>query len=90
MMKCAFFTLGPEGTKLDQEAIEYVAKHVRASLKEHLDDSSEEFEKWIKDPKSNLINRIAKRKDCRWTKAEVRRAMLELGWRSFKEACEVH
>lgn len=88
LMKVAFYTLGPEGTKVDEAAIVYVAKQVRASLKDHLNDSTEEFEQWIKDPKSNLITRVSKRKDCQWTKEEVRRAMLELGWRSFKRLAE--
>ena len=54
------------------------------SLKDHINDSTEEFDQWIQDRKSNLIGRIAKRKDCQWTREEVRQAMLELGWRSFK------
>lgn len=83
-LRLAFYTLGPEVAKSDPAAVDYVAEQVSAFLKDHINDSTEEFDQWIQDRKSNLIGRIAKRKDCQWTREEVRQAMLELGWRSFK------
>lgn len=84
LLKLAFYTLGPDAAKVVPAAVDYVTKHVRASLKDHIDDSTEGFDRWIEDPKANLLSRLAKRKDCRWSREELRRAMLELGWRSFR------
>ena len=84
LFRFAFYTPGPEAATIDPEAVDYVARQVRASLKDHVYDSTEAFDQWIKDPKSNLTSRIVKRKDCRWTRNEIRRAIFELGWRSFQ------
>jgi len=93
LVRLAFYTFGPEGAKLGEAVVAYVAEQVRASLKDHLDDSTEKFDnKWIVDSGSNLISRIAKREDCPGEKEDknknVRRAMLELGWRSFKQLAQ--
>jgi hypothetical protein len=77
------FALGPSTRKLRSQHLKYVAAQVKESLQDHLGDTTEEFDRWIEDPKSNLIHRIAKRADCRLNRQEVREALLELGWRSF-------
>jgi hypothetical protein len=66
------------------EAIAYVAHHIRESLKGHLYDTTEEFDRWLKDPKSDLVRRISKRKDCKLSRQQVRRALLEIGWQSLE------
>lgn len=66
------------------EAIAYVAHHTRESLKGHLHDTTEEFDRWLKDPKSDLVRRISKRKDCNLSRRQVRRALLEIGWQSLE------
>jgi hypothetical protein len=84
IVRLAFFTCGEAHTKIDSAAIEYVASQIKESLRDHLHDSTEKFDQWLEDPKSNLISRIAKRKDCHLTRQEVRVAVTELGWIAFK------
>ena len=79
LLQLAFYSLGPELGKVDADAVRYCAEQVKASLKDHLQDTREQFDSWIGDSKANLIKRISKRKGCAWNKLDVRRALLELG-----------
>lgn len=83
LIRMALFTLGPPADKPNQEVLNYVAKHVIADLRKHLDDSKEEFRRWVEDSKSDVIHRIAKRRDCPTSRPGVRQAILELGVQSF-------
>jgi hypothetical protein len=90
LLRFAFFTVGDKAIKIDQAAVNYVTRQVRESLADHIDDNTQEFRKWIKDDKSNLVNRIFKRKDCfprtrdkQAKRDKVRKALLELGWSSL-------
>ena len=69
--------------QLRKEAVAYVAGHVKSSLKEHRHDTTDRFDRWLADPKSDLIHRISKRKDCKFNRQQVRESMLEIGWQSF-------
>ena len=84
LVRMALFDLGPSTHKHKPEHLKYVATHVKESLREHSNDTTEEFNRSIEDPKSNLIHRISKRTDCRLDRQQVREALLELGWRSFR------
>jgi hypothetical protein len=84
LIRLAFFSYGSGNVRVDPTAVEYVASQVRASLVDHLDDTTGHFNRWIEDRRSNLVSRIAKRKLCKWNREEVRAALVELGWRSFK------
>jgi hypothetical protein len=84
LVRMALYATGPENVKVGRAANQYVAKQIRASLHDHLSDSTAEFDRWITDPKANLLNRISKRADCEYSVEEVRAAMLELGWQSFE------
>lgn len=83
LIRMALFSVGPPTEKPSQEVLTFVAKHVKVALREHLDDSKEEFRRWVEDAKSDLIHRIAKRRDCPTDRPGVRQAILELGVQSF-------
>jgi hypothetical protein len=84
VVRMALFALPESTDEVTHEQLSYVATHVRSSLHGHLDDSNEQFDKWIKDPDSNLLHRISKRQDCLIPRDQVKRALLELGWRSLQ------
>ena len=88
LVQRALFAIQPEHAKVVPDALPYVKRHVRAFLKDHVYDTTEEFDRCcIEDPKANLYHRISKRKDCPWKHSErgvIRAAMLELGWQSLK------
>jgi hypothetical protein len=65
------------------DQLSYMAARVGESLRDHIDDTDEQFDKWVEDPKSNLVHRISKQKDCGMKRAHVRKVLLELGWRAF-------
>lgn len=69
--------------KARNAAYAYVAEQVKTSLRDHLADTTEEFNRWIEDPKANLIHRIQKRKGGPTDRQQVKEALLHLGWRSF-------
>jgi hypothetical protein len=52
---------------------------MKSSLRRKLDDN-ETLDNWIRDPKSNQIHQIAKRKDCHLEREQIRHVMLKLGW----------
>jgi hypothetical protein len=83
LVRMTLFALPESTKKLAKRELKYVALHVGKSLSEHLNDTDEEFEKWIVDPTSNLLHRIAKRSDCPMSRDQVKHGMLELGWRAL-------
>jgi hypothetical protein len=83
LIRMAMFALGPDCDPVDKEGVAYVAGQVRASLRDHLYDTSDQFNLWITDLKSNLLHRIVKRRDCILSREQVRTALAELGWQSF-------
>jgi hypothetical protein len=85
LLRLAFFTLGLETPEVHSDDIEYVRDRVQESLLQQRDVGTDEFRLWIEDPKSNLIRRIAKRADCRLSRQQVRAALIELGWQSFRQ-----
>ena len=66
LFRLAFFTLGGNIRQHDPAIIQYVIEQLRASLCDHIDDSTEEFNRWIENRGSNLVNRIVRRKGCCW------------------------
>ena len=84
LVRMMLFDLGPRAEEVKPKHVTYVARQVKNSLQDHRNDTTEEFREWIRDPKSNLIHRIAKRKDCSLDRRQVRKALLELGWRSLE------
>jgi hypothetical protein len=81
--RLALFAL-PDSSKPSPRQLAYVADRACQSLQKHLNDSNEEFGCWIKDDKSDLIRSISKSPSCRWSRSQVRRALLELGWRALQ------
>jgi hypothetical protein len=88
LMRTALFSLGPSRKSLPENAFEYVAAQVKSSLDDHRQDSNQDFDRWIEDPKSNLVRRIVKRKDCHLSRQQVRQAILELAWIAFCQICD--
>ncbi len=84
VIRMALFALSESTDEVTEKQLSYVATHVRSSLRDHLDDSDEQFKKWIADPDSNLLHRIEKRPDCRMSRDQVKHALLELGWTSMR------
>ena len=84
IVRMALFALPESSNSVTTEQLQYVAKQVRSSLRDHLVDSDEDFRKWIDDPKSDLVRRITRRSDCSMTREQVRRVLLELGWYALK------
>ena len=90
LVRVTLFALSPKAGKAKPSAINYVAKQVKAALekfratKETVKETSEKFDRWIEDKKSNLIHQISKRPDCRLGRDGVRKSLLELGWLSFE------
>ena len=84
LIRMTLFDLSPSDKPVDEVGLTYVANQVKASLNGHLNDTTEQFDLWITDPKSNLLRRIAKRQDCSLSREEVRAALLQLGWESLK------
>jgi hypothetical protein len=79
LVRMALFAFGPVSEHLKPSELAYVAEQVRESMKDYL-DSIEEYKQWIKDPKSNLPHRIAKRKTPHLSGEHVKRALLKLAW----------
>lgn len=78
--RLTLFAIGETTEKLSMEQLRYVADHVQRSMMYHIDDSDEDFEKWIVDPSGELAHAISKRRDCELSRTQVRQALLELGW----------
>jgi hypothetical protein len=83
LMRMTLFALADSSDTVSTEQLKYVAVHVRKSLQRRLDDTDEQFKSWLKDPDSNLLHQIAKRRDCPMSRPQVKRALLELGWRTL-------
>jgi hypothetical protein len=84
VVRMVLFAL-PQSTKnVTHDQLRYVAAHVRKSLSEHLNDTDEQFAKWIADPDSNLLHRIQKRSDCKLSRQQVKHVLLELGWQALQ------
>ena len=83
-VRLAMFNLGSTSEPVEPDQLEYVAQQAGLSLCDHLDDSPEQFRRWIVDSGSNLPRRISKRKSCEMSREHVRKCLLELGWQSFK------
>lgn len=84
LVRMALFALGPSADRVPDDGLEYVADQVRQSLLDHRQDTKEKFRRWVEDADTNLVRRIEKRKDCKLKRPQVRNAILELGWRSFR------
>jgi len=84
LFRMTLFDLGPTADSVSEDGLAYVASYVKKSLAEHRSNTTEQFDRWLKDEKSNLITRISKRKDCHLDREHVRMALLELGWQAIE------
>jgi hypothetical protein len=79
LMRMALFSLGPSTREPQEEHLAYVAKQMRSVVREYVDDSTEQFNRWAEDRRADTIHRISKRRDCPLDREGVRQALLELG-----------
>ena len=84
VVRMVLFALPQSTKKVTNAQLRYVAAHVRKSLSERLNDTDEQFAKWITDPDSNLLHRIQKRSDCTMSRQQVKHVLLELGWQALQ------
>ena len=84
VVRMVLFALPQSTKKVTNAQLRYVAAHVRKSLSERLNDTDEQFAKWITDPDSNLLHRIEKRSDCKMSRQQVKHVLLELGWQACR------
>ena len=71
---------------LPDELIGYVEERLVTALHGHLLDSSEDFEKWFFSADNSVVKQLAQQKKPaggRLDRTDVRRVVLELGWRAY-------
>lgn len=71
---------------VSSELLEQVKERLVVALQEHLGDSRDDFHNWLFGSHSSLIKQIAQQKKQpggRLDQADVRRAILHLGWQAY-------
>jgi hypothetical protein len=86
LVRSALFQLSPTADKIDTKTLDIVAERLIGALRNHLEDNTQEFRKWLLDPKNSVVHQIAKKRRSRGGRLDedkVRAALLQLGWAGY-------
>jgi hypothetical protein len=85
LVRFALFDLNAHD-RISSDLLEHVQERLLAAIHEHLEDALDEFCRWFAGPHNTLIKQIAKQKKRPGgplQQADVRRALLHLGWQAY-------
>jgi len=87
LVRLAAFDIEPSDRELSPEFLDIVAERLIEAIHNRPVESAEEFYQWFSGPSNSLVKQIAQQKGKQGGKLDhqdVRRALLELGWRAYE------
>lgn len=85
LVRFALFDLDAHD-RISSDVLEHVQERLLAAIHEHLEEPPDDFYRWFAGPHNTLIKQIAKQKKRPGgplQQADVRRALLHLGWQAY-------
>jgi hypothetical protein len=87
LVRLALFDIDALEGEPDAELIEAVTERMLVAIEQHLDDTTEDFERWFFASDRSVLKQISqqkKRRGGRLRRADVRQAMLHLCWQAYE------